>query len=247
LKRAEPISLPPTTPHTPPSSHPPYKGNKPLKIFPSIQNIQAPAEILSPLNLTPSINAREFSFTIPAFQQPELSAVTGELDSIAAERNTEQDEVNERGSQWIAEAKKKATRFKRRGILVQNCFSRWKQRLMDQVEYLEAVKKSDEHRKRVQTERELSASISVSSSGGDRKRRVSGMSPDAAQRKRARKRQSLKYTPPRTEDDLIRRLREVRTDRNASETQPPCSPSLIVELPGARETMGYGDIYKVSP
>lgn len=79
---------------------------------------------------------------------------------------------------------------------------------MDQVEYLEAVRKSDEYGKKLQSERELSASISASS-GGDRKRLVSGLSSDAAQRKRARRRKSVKYAPPRTDDDLIRRLRGV--------------------------------------
>lgn len=117
--------------------------------------------------------------------------------------------INER-SQWNAGAKEKAARFKRRGVLVKNCFSRWKQKLMDQVEYLEAVRRSSEYSKKLQAERELSASTSVSSSG-DKKRRDQGMSPDAAQRKRARKRQSAKYAPPRTAEDLIRRLQEVCT------------------------------------
>ena len=117
----------------------------------------------------------------------------------------------EKGSRWTAGAKEKAIRFKCRGVLVKNCFSRWKQRLLDRVEYLEAVRKSDEYSKKLQMERELSASVSVSSySGGDRKRRISGMSPDSAQRKRARKRLSVKYTPSRTQDDLVRRLQEVR-------------------------------------
>lgn len=180
-----------------------------------IQNIQTPADILSPLNLTPSINAQEFSFTIPAPQQPDLSKTTEKLNSIATEEGkVEEGETDkEKNSRWISEAKEKATRFKCRGVLVKNCFSRWKQRLMDRVEYLEAVRKSDEYSKKLQMERELSASVSVSScSGGDRKRRISGMSPDSAQRKRARKRLSVKYTPLRTQDELVRKLQEVRAN-----------------------------------
>ena len=220
LKRAEPISLPPTTPHTPLTTRPTFKGNKSLKGFPSIQSIQTPADILSPLNLTPSINAQGFSFTIPAPQQPDLSATTEKLNSIATK--VEGDKANEeKGSRWTSEAKEKATRFKCRGVLVKNCFSRWKKRLMDQVEYLEAVRKRDEYSEGVRMKRELSASISVSScSGGDRKRRISGMSPDSAQRKRARKRLSAKYAPPRTQEDLVRRLREVRACRNTSTPLP---------------------------
>ena len=214
LKRAEPISLPPTTPHTPPFTRLSFKGNKSLKGFPSIQNIQAPADVLSPLNLTPSINAEGFSFTIPVPQQLDLSATTEKLISIATMEEAKVQEgktKKEKGSRWTAGAKEKAIRFKCRGVLVKNCFSRWKQRLLDRVEYLEAVRKSDEYSKKLQMERELSASISVSSySGGDRKRRISGMSPDSAQRKRARKRLSVKYTPSRTQDDLVRRLQEVR-------------------------------------
>jgi hypothetical protein len=213
LKKAETISLPPTTPHTPPSTHLSFKGNKFLKGFYSLQNIQTPADILSPLNLTPSINAQEFSFMIPAPQQPDLSETTEKLNSIGTkEGKVEVDEADkEKDSQWISEAKEKGTRFKCRGVLVKNCFSRWKQRLMGRVEYLEAVRRSDEYSKKLQTERELSASVSVSScSGGDKKRRISGMSPDSAQRKRARKRLSVKYAPPRTQDELVRRLQEVR-------------------------------------
>jgi len=214
LRKAEPISLPPTTPHTPLTTHLSFKGNKSLKGFPSIQNIQTPADILSPLNLTPSINAEGFSFTIPVPQQPDLSATTEKLNGIATTEEAKAQgskAEGERGSRWTAEAKERAIRFKCRGVLVKNCFSRWKRRLMDRVEYLEAVKKSEEYSKKVQMGRELSASISVSScSGGDRKRRISGMSSDSAQRKRARKRMSVKYIPPRTQDDLVRRLQEVR-------------------------------------
>lgn len=212
LKRAGPISLPPTTPHTPLLTHPSFKGNKSLKGFPSIQNIQTPADILSPLNLTPSINAQEFSFTIPAPQQPDLSATMEKLNDIATQGEVEVEESNadKRKSQWAVDAKEKATRFKYRGVLVKNCFSRWKKKLMKRVEYLEAVRKSDEYSKKLQMERESSVSKSVSSyGGGDRKRGISGMSPDSAQRKRARKRLSAKYVPLKTEDELVRRLREV--------------------------------------
>jgi len=213
LKRVDPISLPPTTPHTPLLTHPSFKGNKSLKGFPSVQNIQTPADILSPLNLTPSINVQGFSFTIQASQQLDLSATTEKLDDIATkeEAMAERGKADEeKGSQWTIGAKERAVRFKSCGVLVKNCYSRWKQRLMDRVEYLEAVRKSDEYSKKLQIERELSASVSVSScGGGDRKRRISGMPLDSAQRKRARKRLSVKYAPPRTDDDLVRRLREV--------------------------------------
>ena len=192
-----------------------------MKGFPSVQNIQTPADILSPLNLTPSINAQEFLFAMPATQQLDLSATTERLDGIAAREEAEVEKGiadKEKGSRWTLDAKEKAVRFKRRGVLVKNCFSRWKQRLMDQVEYLEAVRKGKEYSDKL-TERELSASISVSScSGGDRKRRISGMSLDSAQRKRARKRLSVKYTPPRTDDDLVRRLREVCACSDASKS-----------------------------
>jgi len=154
--------------------------------------------------------------------------------------------ASKKGSTWVADAKGKATRFKCRGVLVKNCFSRWKRRLMDRVEYLEAIRKSDEYSKRLQIERELSASISVSScSGGDRKRRVSGMSPDSAQRKRARKRLSVKYAPPRTQDDLVRRLREVCASWNTSTSLPARLLPLIAEPRGERAEVGYRDIHKV--
>ena len=249
LKRAGPISLPPTTPHTPLSTHPSFKGSKPLKGFPSIQNIQTPADILSPLNLTPSINAREFSFTMPAPQQPDLSETMEKLNSIAAEEevNVEEGKADkEKGSQWAVDAKEKATHFKRRGVLVKNCFSRWKQRLMGRVEYLEAVRESKEYSEKLRMEREMSVSKSVSSySGGDRKRGISGMSPDSAQRKRARKRLSVKYVAPRTEDDLVRRLREVCATWNESKSPPFHSLPRITEPRGERAEVGHRDIHKV--
>ena len=134
------------------------------------------------------------------------------LNDIATQGEVEVEESNadKRKSQWAVDAKEKATRFKYRGVLVKNCFSRWKKKLMKRVEYLEAVRKSDEYSKKLQMERESSVSKSVSSyGGGDRKRGISGMSPDSAQRKRARKRLSAKYVPLKTEDELVRRLREV--------------------------------------
>ena len=246
LKRTEPISLPPTTPHTPLTSHPSFKRNKSFKSFSSIQSIQTPGDILSPLNLTPSINAQEFSFTIPAYRQPELSAATGKLDSIAAEEaKMEEGKVNKNRSQWIADAKEKATSFKRRGILVKNCFSRWKQRLMDKVEYLEALEKSEEYSKKLRIERESSTSVSISSSGGDRKRRVSGMSPDTAQRKRARKRQSIKYAPQRTEDDLVKTLQEVCADLITFKLPQAASLSRFAESRRERAEMGPRDIHNI--
>lgn len=58
-----------------------------------------------------------------------------------------------------------------------------------------------------------SASVSSSVSGSDyRKRRVSGMDPDSSMKKRARKRASGQYVPPRTDEDLVRRLKEVRSE-----------------------------------
>jgi hypothetical protein len=116
---------------------------------------------------------------------------------------------------------------------------------MDEVEYLEAVRRSEDYSKKLQIERELSASISVSSSGGERKRRISGISPDSAQRKRARKRLSVQYAPPRTEDELIRRLREVCADQNAKLSVG--SLSCTTEPRGERTEVGYRDVYKIPP
>jgi len=185
---------------------------------------------------------------MPVTQQLDLSATTERLDGIAAreEAKAEKGMTNkEKGSRWIVDAKEKAVRFKCRGVLVKNCFSRWKQRLMDHVEYLEAVRKGNEYSDKL-TERELSASISVSScSGGDRKRRISGMSLDSAQRKRARKRLSAKYAPPRTDDDLVRRLREVCASLNRSKSQPASSLPHTTEPRGERAEVGYRDIHEV--
>lgn len=154
----------------------------------------------------------------------------------------EEDNADKKRSHWIADAKDDATCFRRRRVL-KNCFSRWKRRLMEQVEYLEAVEKSKECSK----QRELSSSVSVSSSGGDRKRRVSGISPDAAQRKRVRKRQSITYTHSRTDDDLVKTLQEVSAIWIAFKLLLVNSPSCFAEPRRERTSLGSGNIYNIPP
>jgi nuclear mRNA export protein SAC3 len=108
-----------------------------------------------------------------------------------------------------AEAKVKEVQFSARSVIVKECFAKWRKRTSDRVEYLEAVRRSDEYSKRVQQNRMLSESASSSVSGSDRKRRISEITPELIQKKRARKRASGQYVAPRTDDDLVRRLKEV--------------------------------------
>ena len=111
----------------------------------------------------------------------------------------------------IEEMKNKALMFAQRSLLVKNCFKRWLKVATDRAEWLEACQNSNAYREQVHSRSRPTSQLSLTNG----KRRISAASGEAnsppAQRKRARRRISSQYHPPRTDEELAKRFKEVQT------------------------------------
>lgn len=124
------------------------------------------------------------------------------------------------------EMEEKALAFERKSVVVKESFRRWVQRATDRAAYLEARRHDEEYRAKLRKSAnglELRASRDRHPNGNgsaiDKKRRMSssmngvgegkdhGMSP---MKKRARKRATGEYQPPRTDAELAKRFKEVQ-------------------------------------
>lgn len=113
----------------------------------------------------------------------------------------------------IEEMKKKALAFSRKSLLVKKIFARWLKRTMDRAAWHEACRHGDEYRQKINIQSRHSSVLSLPSTSAtpqEKKRQVStsgvGLSPP---KKRTRKRISADYRPPRTDEDLAKRFKEV--------------------------------------
>ncbi|KAF9484566.1 hypothetical protein BDN70DRAFT_872349 [Pholiota conissans] len=113
------------------------------------------------------------------------------------------------------EMEEKALAFARKSVLVKECYKRWIKRATDRAAYLEAKRRDEEYRAK------LNKSVNGRSSQAnkhaltmDKKRRMSAsmnggreyaMSPS---KKRARMRAAGQYQPPRTDEELAKRFKE---------------------------------------
>lgn len=110
-----------------------------------------------------------------------------------------------------------AVAFLRKGTIVKKYFKRWVDRTTDRAAYAEALRRSDAYKAKVQRHR-LSNSLSAihdSPPSEAKKRRMSMTgSPEPGYAKRARKhRVSTEYRQPVSDEELARRLKEVRIPR----------------------------------
>ncbi|KAI0315681.1 SAC3/GANP/Nin1/mts3/eIF-3 p25 family-domain-containing protein [Amylostereum chailletii] len=102
---------------------------------------------------------------------------------------------------------KQASAFACRTTLVKNIFRAWAKKAADSAAYSKAVRRSTEYSKRIQHER-LTTSTSVPMAVDGRKKRDIFASVGTAPSRRVRRRISNKYAPPRTDEELARRLKE---------------------------------------
>jgi hypothetical protein len=112
----------------------------------------------------------------------------------------------------IEEVNNKAQLFAQKSLLVKESFRHWIQRATDRVAYIEARRHGDEYRQKLQQSgRRPVIPAPINGVNGDKKRRISSNSlvGPSPQKKRARKRISAEYRPPRTDEELARRLKEV--------------------------------------
>lgn len=123
----------------------------------------------------------------------------------------------------VEEMKKAALQFAQKSTIVRESFRRWLKKAMDRAAYLEARKHGDEYRQKLHHSNHARQQLALRASKNvdvlDKKRRIStngralaatsdGPSP---MKKRARKRVSSEYRPPRTDEDLAKRFKEVQT------------------------------------
>ncbi|KAF9552870.1 hypothetical protein CPC08DRAFT_822619 [Agrocybe pediades] len=110
-----------------------------------------------------------------------------------------------------------AFEFERRSLVVRRAFGRWLDKAVERAVYLEARRQEEEYKKKkTSTSSSLSLSRSRASvnglslvNGGKRRAEMEDSELMARQRKKARrKRVSSEYKPPRTDEELARRLQE---------------------------------------
>ncbi|KAF8658196.1 hypothetical protein AX16_002118 [Volvariella volvacea WC 439] len=123
----------------------------------------------------------------------------------------------------IREMEAKAEKFERKSNVVKRCFKKWMEKATDAAAWKEAVKQSEQYKKKVLADaarqdgkkRRASGSLTEGRSSmreaidEDAESFTSGRSKSPnASRKRARKRVSGVYQQPRTDEELAKRLRE---------------------------------------
>ncbi|KAG5641628.1 hypothetical protein DXG03_004564 [Asterophora parasitica] len=96
----------------------------------------------------------------------------------------------------------KASQFAQRSTLVRSYFRRWYERIVEHGAWLEACQQSDAYREKIKQQ---------SPAHFDKKRRISagpGTIVELPLKKRARRRVSSDYHPPRTDEELARRFKK---------------------------------------
>ncbi|GLB42874.1 putative SAC3/GANP family protein [Lyophyllum shimeji] len=195
------ISLPPT----PSLNAPPKTLHNFLKGSLATPTAGPSQEILSPIYFSsPTTQGRS---SIPEFS----------LDASISSRTTVEPSVSLPNGKGKAPAKapideeeleNKAADFVRKSTLVKTTFRCWQARAIERAAWIEACEQSEAYKEKIKHQRK---SLSLHP---DKKRRISagpGTVVDSVVKKRARRRVSSDYHPPRTDEELARRLKEVHT------------------------------------
>ncbi|KAF8962842.1 SAC3/GANP/Nin1/mts3/eIF-3 p25 family-domain-containing protein [Flammula alnicola] len=221
MPRKQPISLPstPTTLLQPPN---PLLGYLRSTLEgPSISPSSSSQDVLSPLvmgsptasnlkalnNFTPLTTPKALKRFRPSSPPPSMNGKGKAPDRFIYD-------IEE-----VEEMKKKALAFAQKSLLVKETFERWIQRATDRAAYLEARRHGDEYREKLQNsvngrQNQILLRTSKNRLTLDKKRRISingailGEHGPSPLKKRARKRMSGEYRPPRTDEDLARRFKE---------------------------------------
>jgi hypothetical protein len=101
-----------------------------------------------------------------------------------------------------------ALHFARRGWLVKQAFSKWRQRLSDHAKWIEACRRSARYKEKAQAER-LSRSVGGSPVPRSRAHRRTPSETRVPLKKRLRERLSGEYRPPANDEALARRFEKV--------------------------------------
>lgn len=101
-----------------------------------------------------------------------------------------------------------ALHFARRGWQAKQAFTKWRQRLSDQVKWIEACRRSARYKEKAQAER-LSRSVGGPPASNGRPNRKTPSETRTPLKKRLRERLSGEYQPPANDEDLARRFEKV--------------------------------------
>lgn len=227
LGKFEPVALPPTPTARwfEPSSPTQLKLNPSLLLrkqsmglILQLPDAPAPVEILSPLALPKTASQESLSLTPTRFFENMASTSKLSLDKLSALPSLSfSNKSKEKDKTTILDLNSVAHNFLRSSSVVKKHFKLWLKRTIDRAAWDEACRKSEMYSGKVQRHRHSSSvdsSISERQTVSEvRKRRLSaGMSTSSASArvKRSKHRMSTEYKPPLTDEELARRLKEVR-------------------------------------
>lgn len=207
LAKPQTIPLPPT-PTTTINTQPPSTLVGHLRSsFDSPVAFNTP-EILSPLNLTPAASPSKVNnFSPAALSKLKRLKTENSLSSFLNGKGKAPESFRTGIPDSSEELKAQALAFAQKGLVVKTCFKRWLQRTMDNAAWLEACQHSEAYREKVQHQKQ------ARDSPIDKKRRISNgpiASSVSPKKKRVRRRVSAEYKPPRTDEELARRFKEVQ-------------------------------------
>ncbi|PPQ97115.1 hypothetical protein CVT26_000597 [Gymnopilus dilepis] len=213
LPRHQPIPLPstPTMILEPPN---PLLGHirNSLQLQPSTPSVSpsgSSQEILSPLVIgSPTASTAPPFRNFTPLSTPKSSRIF--KPPSPQSRNGKGKAIDMSDIEEVEEMKKRALAFAQKGLLVKQSFKKWLDRTIERAAYHEACRHGDEYREKLQSSGR-GPRPSRTASPSDKKRRLSanGVATGASpQKKRVRKRISAAYQPPRTDEELARRLKE---------------------------------------
>ncbi|KAG7087326.1 hypothetical protein E1B28_013302 [Marasmius oreades] len=252
LPRHQPISLP-STPTLPPSG-PSNPRLDLLKGSLQTSNLSRSTsiEMLSPIQIqSPSVSRQGSLQNFTGLSTPIVPHATSRAPFITEESPLR---GKDKGKGKAAESPRlsvaptrdeleEALSFERKSKVVKDCFNLWRNQTADRVAYQNAVRHSESYRDKIRMSRTQRNSVngvgddddqrSLSKLPGDaRKRRISLVRPTSSTdgavtplKKRARKRVSMDYRPPRTDEELAKRLKE-----NQEEYQRRWAPESFLQV-----------------
>ncbi|KAJ3518491.1 hypothetical protein NMY22_g13648 [Coprinellus aureogranulatus] len=141
------------------------------------------------------------------------------------------DALSELPEEVLSMMQDQAEAFEGKSIVVRECFGHWLRKAIDKAAWIEACKESEEYKERMRRQRELESkgkqkeNVNVNGQGMNGSLGVGGqelvrsssslkrvMDRESPQRKRAKKRVSSVYQPPRTDEELAARFRQNQAD-----------------------------------
>ena len=204
LAKVQPIALPST-----PTTIPPQPNGISNLVKANLSLSYSNNDVLSPLPLSTSGLGLVQNFSpVPSPSKPVTERKAQRRTSVAINGKGKGKEVESTAQAPTREAMRaQALDFAQKGFLVKQYFEIWKQRAIKHAAWLEACRQSDSYRRKVRAQRQARAEMA------EKKRRMSMGSTivsDTSPKKRIRRRISTEYQPPRTDEELAQRLKEVQ-------------------------------------